>query len=263
MQQFPIQTLLVKTFINQFHEFDIVELGAGDGLKSTYLLKELINQEVSFTYFPIDISSNVIQWLQTELPKRLPGLQMQGLNGEYFNMLEKAKTLSNKIKVVLFMGSNIGNIPIEKAPAFCQSLREHLLTDDLVLVGFDLIKNPQLILDAYNDKQGYTKEFNLNLLQRINEDLGADFILDQFQHYPTYDPQTGACKSFLISLQDQDVHIANNRFHFYEHEPVHMEISQKFIPEQTDTLAKQSGFIPVAHFYDSKKWFLDALWQCV
>lgn len=254
---------LVKTFTQKFKEFDIVELGAGDASKSSYLLKELVNQKVPFTYYPIDISNNVINFLQSELPKRIPGLHLHGLNGEYFSMLNKAKTLSNKIKVVLFMGGNIGNIPINKAGGFCKSMRDNLVPGDLLLIGFDLIKHPQLILDAYNDKQGFTKQFNLNLLQRINDELNGDFIINNFHHFPTYDPQTAACKSYLISTQQQQVHIAGNLISFKENEPIFMEIAQKYTVQQTDELAKQAGFMPVAKFFDSKKWFLDALWQCI
>ena len=178
-------------------------------------------------------------------------------------MLEKATTLSNKMKVVLFLGSNIGNVPLDKAAHFCKSLRKYLAPADLVLIGFDLKKDPHVVLAAYNDKSGYTRNFNLNLLTRINEELHGDFILDNFRHYPTYDPSTGACKSYLVSTTHHTVNIADESFTFKEGEPIFMEISQKYTVEQTDELARQSGFIPVNHLFDSKGWFLDAVWQCV
>ncbi len=254
---------LVSVLTKQNLEFDLVELGAGDATKSVHLLKGLSDRKVTFTYYPVDISSNVINQLQAKLPEQFPKLKFKGLNGEYFKMLEKARTLSDKMKVVLFLGGNIGNVPMEKAGGFCKMLRSHLKPGDIALIGFDLKKNPQVILDAYNDKCGYTRHFNLNLLVRINNELSGNFIIENFQHYPTYDPATGACKSYLISSKQQQVTIAGETFCFEEGEPIFMEISQKYTVDQTDELASETGFTPVKHFFDSKNWFLDAVWRCV
>jgi L-histidine Nalpha-methyltransferase len=264
MEIFTQQTKeLANVFTSNHKEFDIVELGAGDATKSIYLLEELSNSRVPFTYFPVDISSNVINLLHKSIPQKLPSINIKGLNGEYFKMLEKAKTLSNKIKVVLFLGGNIGNVALAQAGEFCKALRSHLSVGDLALIGFDLKKNPQLILDAYNDKAGYTREFNLNLLARINEELNADFVINNFLHFPTYNPASGACKSYLVSLKQQVVNIADQSFSFAENEAIFMEIAQKYTVPQTDELAHQTGFIPVKHFFDSKHWFLDTIWQCI
>src|SRR3954465_13174624 len=123
MEIFTKQTdELVSVLKRHSPAFDIVELGAGDATKSVHLLKGLLDSKVKFTYFPVDISSNVIDLLHTTLPKKLAGLQFRGLNGEYFEMLEKAKALSGKTKVVLFLGGNIGNVPFDKAGEFCKQL---------------------------------------------------------------------------------------------------------------------------------------------
>jgi len=170
--------------------------------------------------------------------------------------------MSDKRKVVLFLGSNIGNMPIADAEKFCYELRRSLSPGDMAVIGFDLKKNPQTILDAYNDKGGITKNFNLNLLKRINAELDADFNINQFEHYPTYDPETGSCKSYLISLTDQQVHIrsANKSINFQQNEYVFMEISQKFTVQQTKDIAIGTGFIPANYLFDSKTWFTDAIW---
>jgi L-histidine Nalpha-methyltransferase len=240
--------------------FDLIELGAGDAMKSTFLLKYLLEQKAGFTYLPIDISANVISYLNAALPATLPGLKITGLNGDYFDMLEKAASLSNKRKVVLFLGSNIGNMSIIEAGAFLKRLRDHLNPGDMLLVGMDLKKNPKTVLAAYNDKGGITKRFNLNLLTRINRELGADFNIKQFEHYPTYDPDTGACKSYLVSLADQQVKIGDEAVRFLKDECIFMEISQKFTIEQTDQIAINNGFKPVNRFFDRKKWFIDVIW---
>jgi|SRR6185503_2538143 len=240
--------------------FDLIELGAGDATKSAYLLRYLLKRQANFNYLPIDISENVISYLNVTLPVTLPGLQMNGLNGEYFQMLEKAAALSNKRKVVMFLGSNIGNMESAEAESFCRELRNHLADGDMLLIGFDLKKNPATILAAYNDKEGITRRFNLNLLERINRELNGNFNIDQFAHYPTYDPDNGACKSYLVSLEEQEVKIGCETIGFAKDECVFMEISQKFTVAQTNTIAKTALFKPAYHFFDRKKWFLDAVW---
>ncbi len=254
---------IAKALLSQLPSFDVIELGAGDARKSIHLLQQLQKQQHAFTYFPIDISSNVINQLETGLPLQLASLPVKGLHGEYFNMLEKAKKLSSKPKVVLFLGGNIGNIPLEKVSTFCSSLRQHLMPGDLLFIGFDLKKDPRIVLDAYNDKAGYTSRFNLNLLRRINDELDGNFNLKHFTHYPTYDPGNGTCKSYLISNTKQDVQIAGTTIHLKAGETIHTEISQKYSMEQTDGLAAENGFRPLKHFFDSRRWFLDTIWQCV
>lgn len=240
--------------------FDLIELGAGNAMKSSYLLKYLLDHDIDFTYLPIDISDNVISYLNLTLPETLPGLKMTGLNGEYFDMLKKAATISSRRKVVMFLGSNIGNMPINEAEDFCTRLRSHLSAGDMLLIGIDLKKNPKTILAAYNDKQGITKRFNLNLLERINRELHAGFDLSKFEHYPVYDPETGACKSYLISTADQQVKIGKENIYFSKDEYIYMEISQKYSVMQTNQLAENSGFKAENIFFDSKKWFIDAIW---
>ena len=253
---------ICKAIIGDGDAFDLIELGAGDATKSAYLLKYLLEQKADFTYLPIDISSNVISYLNITLPVTLPGLQITGLNGEYFEMLDKAAAISDKRKVVLFLGSNIGNMAVPEAEDFCREVRKHLSAGDMFFIGMDLKKNPKTVLAAYNDKEGITKRFNLNLLERINRELDGDFDLDGFDHYPTYDPETGACKSFLVSLADQDVSInGTDTIHFLKDECIYMEISQKFTVCQADKMAMNAGFKPVNRFYDSKNWFMDAIWM--
>src|SRR5579872_1190975 len=241
--------------------FDLVELGPGDASKSWFLLRELQKERASFTYYPIDISSQVIGWLEEKLPVTLPGIHLQGLNGEYLEKMQQVSTFSPNRKIVLFMGANIGNMSIPQATQFCRQLHDHLQPGDLLLIGFDLRKHPRTVLDAYNDRQGITRAFNLNLLRRINRELEGDFDPDQFEHYPVYDPVTGSCKSYLISRRAQEVHIGDKTVYFRENEAVFMEISQKYSLEETQLMALQSGFEPVYTFFDEKKWFADVLWR--
>jgi len=252
---------LATVLKNGFDDFDLIEMGAGDATKSSYLLKELLRQKVAFTYRPIDISTTMIEHLENTLADDIKGLKVEGLNGEYFEMLKHVNKISTKKKVILFLGGNIGNFEVPEANKFCRQLKSYLQPGDLVLIGFDLKKNPRIIRAAYNDREGFTKEFNLNLLRRINRELGGDFEIEQFEHYPSYDPATGECRSYLISLKDQVVHLNGHKIFFAKNEFISMEISQKYSLEETDQLALRSGFIPVKHFLDAKGWFLDTVWQ--
>lgn len=252
---------LIELLIPGTESFDLIELGAGDAMKSTYLLEGLMSKGVDFTYMPIDISGNILSILHEKLSNRLPEMKITCLEGDYFEMLQKAAALSNRRKVVLFLGSNIGNMPLEEAEDFCVHLNKSLSSKDRVLVGFDLKKNPHTILNAYNDKEGITAAFNLNLLSRINNELGGNFDLKQFQHYQTYAPISGACRSFLVSLISQQVTIGDTRISFEENELIDMEISQKFSPEKIRELGEKSGFSITGEIRDSKKWFVDVIWQ--
>lgn len=254
---------LAAPILKRFEEFDIVELGAGDATKSTYLLRYLYDQGKKFTYYPIDISHNVIQLLETEMPNRIPGLDVHGLEGDYFQVMEKIYQLSSRRKVILFLGANIGNFNPGEAEVFLELLNDHLRPADLLLIGFDLKKHPATLLAAYNDRTGVTRAFNLNLLQRINRELGADFDVTRFDHYPTYDPAGGACKSFLISREPQTVHIGTIRVTLERNEPIWTELSQKYSPLEIQELALRTDFRTVNELYDCRRWFVDAFWEKV
>ncbi len=258
---FKNRTVDLATLItNAGTAFDLIELGAGDATKSSYLLKHLIRQNIEFAYMPIDISGNILNVLNEKLKADIPGLPITCLEGDYFTMLKKATKISGRRKVVLFLGGNIGNMEQEEALAFCLELREHLNPGDIVVMGFDLKKNPQTILDAYNDKAGITAAFNLNMLARINRELQANFNIDSFKHYQNYDPLTGACRSFLISCDDQKVSIDEKIISFAKDEFIYMEVSQKFSQEDIQVLANATGFEITCSVTDSNGWFTDSLW---
>ena len=132
---------------------------------------------------------------------------------------------------------------------------------DLLLLGFDLRKDPRIIRAAYDDREGITARFNLNLLDRINRELNGNFSTTEFSHYSNYDPQTGSNKSFLISEKDQQVIVRDEVFSFQKGEPVFMEISQKYSLPETGVLAAESGFVQRSFFTDSNEYFADVLWE--
>jgi L-histidine Nalpha-methyltransferase len=259
---FSQQTAAIADVISmQGEPFDIIELGAGDGTKTIHLLKYLVKQGKNFQYLPVDISDHILAELELKMKNQIPELSIKTLNGEYFEMLAQATKLSSRRKIVLFLGSNIGNMPVREARQFCKSMREALNPGDLVLMGFDLVKNPKVILAAYNDTAGITREFNLNLLRRINNELDADFKIDSFDHYCTYDPATGSCKSYLVSLREQVVNFPSKSIRFQKDESIWMEISQKYSLLGIKQIAAATSFTTVNEFTDSKEWFADVIWR--
>lgn len=258
---------LAHTVMEQGNGFDLIELGAGDCTKSKYLLEYLVAKGAEFAYMPIDISANIIDYLELQLPLEIPGLQVTGLKGEYFNMLEKATKNTKRRKVILFLGSNMGNMSAEEAKGFTRELRSKMRIGDLALVGLDLRKNPCVILAAYNDKEGITRRFNLNLLKRINREMNGNFDLRKFYHYPIYDPATGDCKSYLVSTENQIVSLdreyGQEHIHFSEGETIFMEVSHKFTHEEAFKLGEKNGFKTINNYLDLRGWFLDTVWQAI
>jgi uncharacterized SAM-dependent methyltransferase len=204
----------------------------------------------------------MVAYLETEMPKRIPNLKVKGLTGEYLEQVKHAYKISNRKKIILFLGSSIGNFELHEAHNFLRKLYDEIQPEDVVLVGFDLKKNPHQILRAYNDSEGITRDFNLNLLDRINRELEANFDVSQFEHYPIYNPLTGACRSFLISKIAQKITLGGeNVIDFQAFEAIDMELSQKFSIEDIDTIATRIGFKKQSYFFDSNTYYCNAIWK--
>lgn len=255
------QQILEK--IDPGEKFNLVELGAGDGLKTKILLEYFLKQGVNFSYFPVDISGDVLRDLQSDLAARFPTLTIKPLNYEYFEAVEKLNELDQSPRVLLFLGGNIGNFTAKRARSFFKRLRAVVRPNDQLLSGIDLKKNPRTILKAYNDSSGITRDFNLNLLTRINRELKANFKLENFEHFPSYNPVNGECRSYIISKVAQEVQIQalGKTFTFDEAEPIHTEISKKYSLKDINKLAKASHFKVKHNFVDSRGYFVDSLWE--
>jgi L-histidine Nalpha-methyltransferase len=243
--------------------FNLVELGAGDGKKTRILLRHFLDRGSHFRYVPIDICPSAIRGLMDDLATEFQGLQVQGLATEYFEGLKWLGRFSRQANVVLFLGSNIGNFSPSETTAFLSGLWNAMNNSDFLLIGFDLKKDAQTLVRAYNDSKGVTARFNINMLHRINNELGGDFDPGRFQYYSTYNPHAGAVESFLVSLKDQTVHIDQCRrsFPFSQWEPIQTESSYKFLKEDLSRLARENGFRQVASLCDSQGYFADSLWQ--
>ncbi|MFT6815505.1 MAG: L-histidine N-alpha-methyltransferase [Sphingobacteriales bacterium] len=254
---------LTELFSSNCDTFNLIEFGAGDGLKTKVLLKHMVETGVDFTYIPIDISQNAINKLEASLKDEIPMLKVDGVVNEYFGALEEISKKNQSKNVILFLGSNIGNFNDDLAHDFLSQINKSLKGNDLLLIGFDLKKNPKKILAAYNDKQGITKAFNLNLLSRINKEFEGDFDLGKFDHYPMYNPINGECRSFIISLAKQQVTLKklNKSFDFALDEPIFMEISRKYDLQHINNLALKTQFRVKENIFDCKHFFVDSIWE--
>jgi len=241
--------------------FNIIELGAGDGAKTKELLRNLLAINADFTYVPIDISEEAINLLVESMNQSLPELKMNPQVGDYFEVMGKIEAEENCSNLVLFLGSNIGNFRPEWAIDLLQHINKHMRSGDKLIVGFDLMKDPNLIRSAYDDPHGITARFNLNLLTRINRELGGNFKVDQFGFYSFYNPANGDVRSFLYSLEEQVVEIkeTGRSFKFEKDEMIWTELSNKYSPEGIEKLGEDAGFKFQQHFLDSKGYFSDSL----
>lgn len=254
---------ITRLFFEETSGIDLIELGAGDGKKTKILLRHMSEKGLDFTYIPIDISQNALDLLENSICEELPGVQVQSMQGTYFEVLEQLGQYNDRRKVLLFLGSNIGNLLHENAVDFLSQIRELMNENDLLFIGFDQKKNPQTILNAYNDAQGITAEFNKNLLRRINQELDGDFNTDTFLHWEVYDPESGTAKSYLVSKLEQTVNLntLDLKVHFKAWETIHTEISQKYDDEVVTWLAGKAG-LQIEHvFSDSEKYFKDYLFR--
>lgn len=254
---------IINAFTDGAAAIDLVELGAGDGTKTAVLIEGLIERSVDFTYQPIDISQEANDALSARFQERFPTLRISPHTGDYFRILGSLKEQNGRRKVLLFLGSNIGNFLREKAVLFFRQLHDVMHRDDILFVGFDMQKDPRTIVAAYDDKQGITAAFNLNLLTRINRELGGDFDVTKFSHYAQYRPVECAARSFLISRERQTVHIASlgRCFEFDQWEPIFMEISQKYTHAMIEELASESGFTIETEFVNNDDFYIDSLWR--
>lgn len=243
--------------------FDLIELGAGDGTKTAFLIEFLLNRNIDFNYIPIDISDEAINILTKKFERSFPALSVIPRPGDYSRILENLKSAGARRKIILFLGSSIGNYFTNDQEVLLMKLKAAMNRDDRLLIGFDLQKDPKTILRAYDDEKGVTAQFNLNLLERINRELGGNFDVNKFSHFAVYSPLEGAAKSFLISRTSQSVFIRqlDQEFSFSRWEPIFMEISQKYSLQMIEELAGKCSFNVEKYFCDGNEFFMNSLWK--
>lgn len=254
---------IYRSFANCGSEFDLIELGAGDGSKTSVLIDHFLHQTEKISYTAIDISQEALDTLTFKFSEEFPSLKVFARRGDYFRILESLKSPDKPRKIIMFLGSNIGNFSRQQSVDFFRSLRAVMDDSDVLFLGFDLQKDPRVIVPAYDDADGVTAAFNLNLLSRINRELGGNFDIDKFSHYANYRPVEGSARSYLISRERQSVQISalNRSFEFEQWEAIFMEISQKYSLKIISDLAAESGFRIKENFIDGRNFYCNSLWR--
>jgi len=258
--------LLLKLYDNK--EVCIVELGSGSSKKTKILLNYFLEkQNGNLHYFPIDISQEFLYKSSLNLQSDLPKVIIHPIASDYFGGLEivtkflnSQDTIPNN-KIILFLGSSLGNFEPKDAIIFLRNIREKVNKEDSLLIGFDLQKKKNILEAAYNDVEGITAKFNLNILERINKELDGEFNLKNFEHLAYYNQFKNRIEMHLISKVKQKVRInkLNQVFVFEEGETILTEYSYKYNLKSIEELANSSNFKVEKNFLDKNEWFNLAL----
>ncbi|HEY4133588.1 MAG TPA: L-histidine N(alpha)-methyltransferase [Alphaproteobacteria bacterium] len=230
---------------------ELVEFGAGAGRKVRLLLDAL---ERPRAYLPIDISGDYLQGVADRLDADYPDLRVRPIVADYTKPFALPPVTADARRIGFFPGSTIGNFPRPEAVAFLR-MAARLLAGGGLLIGVDLVKDPNVLHAAYNDAAGVTAAFNKNILKRANDELGADFDLDGFAHHAFYDPRAQRIEMHLVSLARQRVRLLGHDIHFAEGETTHTEDSHKYTVEGFRALAAEAGFAPRAVWTDPDRLF--------
>jgi len=214
-------------------------------------------------YFPIDVSKAMLCETVNKLSADFRNLRTIGISSDYADGVEQATSLISADgqipdrKLIIFLGSSIGNFEPEESISFLKNLRNKMDENDNLLVGIDLHKDKKVLEAAYNDEKGITARFNLNLLTRINRELRAEFDLDSFVHRAFYNSFNERVEMHIASTKDQKVYVGrlNQTYSFDENETIHTENSYKYSSEQIRHMAEEGEFVIKGNFFDTNKWF--------
>ena len=235
----------------------LIELGSGNSKKTRLLIEAIIAEQGSLHYFPIDLAESMLVGVSKRLIRQYPELEITACVAEYKIGIRKIPEKILEQKMVVFLGSNIGNFTLSEAAGFLREIRRQLSGGDYVLIGADMQKEASVLEAAYNDSKNVTAEFNLNLLRRINSELGGNFDLKSFSHLAFYNADECRIEMHLRSERDQEVHIQElgKTFQFEQGEMVHTENSYKYSREQIVELSSQSGFDLSQSWQDERGYF--------
>jgi dimethylhistidine N-methyltransferase len=240
----------------------VAELGSGSGKKTRWILESLSHREPT-AYYPIEISPAALAMCRRELGD-IDSVSMVGFEREYLDGLLEVAARRKKGQhiLVLFLGSTIGNFDRPAGEQFLAEIRRILRPGDSLLLGTDLEKPIPQLLAAYDDPLGVTAAFNLNLLARINRELGANFVLRQFAHVARYNAEARSVEMHLLSTQEQTVNIpaAGLQVAFANDETIWTESSHKYSAEEVYHMAEDSGFRCQAQWIDQEWPFAENLW---
>jgi L-histidine N-alpha-methyltransferase len=235
----------------------LVELGSGSSTKTRLLIEALLEEHGSLFYVPVDISPSVLEASAPQLLDDYKGLEIRAIAAEYQDALHRIHSDDRHAKLVLWLGSSIGNLDRSGAEQFISSLRAELDPQDRLLLGIDLRKDREVLENAYDDSRGVTARFNQNLLERINRELGGHFETGSFDFQATYDEVEGKVVSELRSRRDQTVRIddLDLEVEFAADETIHTENSFKYSRAEIDSMARRTGFAIEEYWLDTGRQY--------
>ncbi len=244
-------------------EVELVELGSGSASKTRVLIDAILANQSHLQYSPTDISTDFLLESSIALKNEYEPLSITAIAAEHNDALRLLPEGSSQSRLFLFLGSNIGNFEPQAATNFIGQIRRRMRENDYLLIGFDLVKDRQVLFDAYNDGAGVTAEFNKNLLIRINRELGGDFDLDLFDHYAPFVEEHSRIEMHLISQCMQQVHVDRlaQRFDFEKGEYIHTENSYKYTIEGFGSLCETAGVKMQKCYLDEQGWFAVGLFR--
>jgi dimethylhistidine N-methyltransferase len=234
----------------------IVELGAGTATKTGTLLRAFARRQMRVKYFPVDISSGALADAKERIQEECANVIIRPVVADFGDGFHFLREIPGR-KLVLYLGSSIGNFEWNDAITMLSKVREQLLPGDALLLGTDMVKDEELLVPAYDDAQGVTANFSQNILVRLNRELGANFDLDSFRHIAEWNPSQSRMEIFLESQRPQTVTLpmAGLTVQFRAGERIHTENSHKYTLEMIDRLLCVSGFKLERTWFDRQKWF--------
>jgi dimethylhistidine N-methyltransferase len=235
----------------------IVELGAGSADKTRLLLRAAVARQGTVLYEPVDVSASALDSARKRIEREIAGVTVEPRVEDYTQALELAPEGAGERRLVLYIGSSIGNFEPQEAQALLQRVRAGLRPGDALLLGVDLAKDEPTLLAAYDDAAGVTARFNLNLLARLNRELAANFDLEAFMHRAHWNAAESRMEMYLVSRAAQRVRVAalDLEVEFAAGESMHTENSYKYRPGQAEALLAAAGFAPVKTWTDARGWF--------
>jgi dimethylhistidine N-methyltransferase len=235
----------------------VAELGAGTADKTQLLLAAAVERQGTVLYEPVDVSPSALSEAKSRIEAEIPGLRVAPQVADYTQGLNLDVHNGEERRLVLYIGSSIGNFDPVEALALLQKLRATLAPGDSLLLGVDLVKSESILLPAYDDAAGVTAAFNKNLLTRLNRELGADFLSDRFDHRALWNETASRMEMHLVSRVPQSVRIAalDWTVEFAEGESIHTENSYKYPPGEAENLLAAAGFVPEESWTDERRWF--------
>ena len=234
----------------------LVELGAGTASKTRILIEELLQRQTRALFYPIDVSPSALNEAVRQMATQFPQLRVSPIVADYTGGVPALSRISGR-KLVLYIGSSIGNFEPSQAVGILRRIRRSLRAGDALLLGTDLAKSSKILVPAYDDAQGVTAQFNKNMLVRLNRELDADFDLGAFRHVAVWNKRCSRMEMYLESTVKQSVFLPalDLDVPFEEGERLHTENSYKYTEEMVNTIVHESGFTLEKTWADSKGWF--------